>query len=77
MTTDTFRHNFFVDYLLKSAPTPEEAITQMEQLIKVCVKARLNLTKFVRNNRKVCSSIPRAKRADPSLDVNLDELPVD
>ena len=76
-TIDTLRHNFYVDYLLKSVLTPENAITLMEQLIELCAKGGFNLTKFVSNNRKVWSTIPRAKRADPSLDVNLDELPVD
>ena len=77
VTTDTLRHNFYVDDLLKSVPTSEDAITLMEQLIELCAKGGFNLTKFVSNNRKVWSAIPRTKRADPSLDVNLDELPVD
>ena len=75
--TDTLRHNFYVDDLLKSVPTPEDATTLMEQLIELCAKGGFNLTKFVRNNRKVWSAIPRAKRADPSIDVNLEELSVD
>ena len=48
----------------------------MEQLIELCTKGGFNLAKFVSNHRKVWSAIPPAKRADPSLDVNLDELPV-
>ena len=71
-TIDTLRHNFYVDDPLKSVPTPENAITLMEQLIE-----RFNLTNFVSNSRKVWSAIPRAKRPDPSLHVNHDELPVD
>ena len=35
------------------------------------------MTKSVSNNHKVWVSIPLGKKADPSLDVNLDELPVD
>ena len=73
MTTDTLKHNFYVDDLLKSVPTPEDAIMLME----LCAKGVFNLTKFVSNNHKVWSAIPRAKRAGPSLDVNLGELPVD
>ena len=48
-----------------------------ENLINLCAKGEFNLTKFVSNNRKVWASIPLGKRADSSLDVNLDELPVD
>ena len=46
-------------------------------MIKLCAKGEFNLTKFVSYNRKVWASIPLGKRADSSLDVNLDELPVD
>ena len=77
ITIDTLRNNFYVDDLLKSVPTPESAIALMENLIKLCAKGGFNLTKFVSNNRKVWTSIPLGKRADPSLDVNRDELPVD
>ena len=79
LTTDTLRHNFYVDDLLTSVPTPENAIMLMEQLMELCAKGGFNLTKFVSNNCKVWSAIlvPLAKRADPSLDVSLDELPID
>lgn len=77
VTIDTLRHNFYVDDLLKSVPTPESAIALMEQLTKLCAKGGFNLTKFVSNNRKAWAAIPLGKRADPSLDFNLDELPVD
>ena len=76
VTMDTLRHNFYVDDPLKSVPTPEDAITLMEQLTELCAKGGFNLMKFVSNNCKVWCAIPLAKRADPSLDVNLDELPV-
>ena len=49
----------------------------MEQLVELCEKGGFNLTKFVSNDRKVWAAIPPAKRADPSLDIILDELPVD
>ena len=77
VTIETLRQNFYVDDLLKSMPTPESTIKLMEQLIELCAKGGFNLTKFVSNDRKVWAAIPLAKRADPSLDVNLDELPVD
>ena len=74
---DTLGHNLYADDLLKSVPTLENAITLLEKLIELCAKGGFNLTKFVSNNRKVWSAIPQAKRADPSLDFNLDELPID
>ena len=79
VTTDTLTHNVYVDHLLKSVPIPEEAITLMEKLIELCAEGGFNLVKFVTNNRKVFFffAITRAKRADPSPDASLDELPVD
>ena len=62
---------------MKSVPTLESAIAPMENLINICAKGGFNLTKSVSNNHKVWVSIPLGKKADPSLDVNLDELPVD
>ena len=44
VTTDTLRQNFYVDDLLKSVPTPEDAITLMDQLIELCAKGGFNLT---------------------------------
>lgn len=76
-TIDTLGHNLYADDLLKSVPTLENAFTLMEKLIELCVQGGFNLTKFVSNNCKVWSVIPQAKRADPSLDFNLDELPID
>ena len=64
-------------HLLTSVPTPEDAVTLMEQLIELCAKCGFNLAKFVSNNRKVFSAIPRGKRADSSLDVSRNVLAVD
>ena len=36
------------DYVAKSVPTPEDAITLMEQLIELCAKSGFNRTKFAK-----------------------------
>ena len=77
MTVDTLRDNYYVDHLLKSMPTPESAITLMRELIELCAKGGFNLTKFMSNNRDVLAAIPVEKRADPTLDFTLHQLPVD
>ena len=77
VTIETLRQNFYVDYLLKSMPKPESSIRLMEQLVELCTKGGFNLKKFVSNDRKPWAAIPLAKRADRSLNINLDELPVD
>ena len=55
-------------------------ILDMKFIYLLCgedTKLRDPRSKFVSNNRKVWASIPFGKRADLSLDTNLDELPVD
>lgn len=77
VTIDTLRHNFYVDDVLKSMPTTESAVRLMQQLIELCAKGGFNLTKFMSNDREVLAAIPHAKRADPSLDLDFDELPAE
>ena len=77
ITIDSLRHNFYVDDLLKSMPTPESANRLMQQMTRLCAKGGFNLTKFMSNTREVMAAIPLTKRADPSLGLNFDKLPVD
>ena len=76
VTVDTLRRNFYVDDCLKSVPTPDAAIQLASQLVELCAKGGFNLTKFMSNDRQVLAKIPVEKRATPSLDLDLDELPV-
>ena len=76
VTVDTLRDNYYVDDLLESMPTPESAITLMRELIELCAKGGFNLTKFMNNNREVLAAVPVEKRADPTLDFTLHQLPV-
>ena len=41
--------NFYVDYMLKSFPTAEEAITVIQQVKDLCSNGGFNLTKFISN----------------------------
>ncbi|CAB4008456.1 Hypothetical predicted protein [Paramuricea clavata] len=74
-TTKTVKNNFYVDDLLKSLNSTEEAVHQAKELIKLCEMGGFNLTKFMSNDREVLSSIAAEKRADPNLDLSLDKLP--
>ena len=75
-TLETLRRNFYVDDVLRAVPTPEAAIKLSNQLTKLCARGGFNLTKFLSNDRRVLAEIPVEKRATPSLDLELDELPV-
>ena len=74
---ETVKRNFYVDDLLKSVGTPTEAITLADQLVKLCAKGGFNLIKFQSNDRQVLGEIPVKKRAALSLDLDLDELPIE
>ena len=71
------KNNFYVDDLLKSLNTTEETIHQAKELIKLCEKGGFNLTKFMSNDHEVLSWIEAKKRANPSLDLSLQKLPIE
>lgn len=63
-------------WMTSCGAVPEAAIKPSKQLTEVCARGGFNLTKFLSNDRKVLAEIPVEKRATPSLDLDLDELPV-
>jgi len=75
-TLETLRRNAYVDDVLRAVPTSEKAIKLSNQLTELCARGGFNLTKFLSNDRRVLAEIPVEKRAAPSLDLDLDELPV-
>ena len=69
--------NFYVDDVLKSVPTPEQAIHLASDLVKLLKEGGFRLTKFASNSREVLQSIPSELRASPNLDLDLDQLPTE
>ena len=65
-----------MDDVLRAVSTSEAAIKLSKQLTELCARGGFNLTKFLSNDRRVLAEIPVEKRATPSLDLDLDELPV-
>jgi hypothetical protein len=72
----TVQRNFYVDDVLKSAPTKEHAISLATKLVKLLAEGGFRLTKFTANCREVLTSINAEDRADPKLDMDLDRLPI-
>lgn len=72
----TVNRNFYVDDVLKSAPSKERAIHLATDLIKLLAEGGFHLSKFSSNNREVLTSIDVEDRANPKLDMDLDRLPV-
>jgi len=70
------RRNFYVDDLLKSVPNEENAIHLTEQLILLMKEGGFHLTKFTSNSRKLLATLPEKERANPALNLDLDQLPI-
>ena len=51
------KRDFCIDYMLKSFPTAEEAITSIQKVKDLCSNTSFSLTKFTSNNVTVLKSI--------------------
>ena len=76
---ETIMHSFYVDDLLASVATEQEAICLYKDLRKICAKGGFNLTKWISNSRSVLAAIPEEERAKEVKDLDLDQdiLPVE
>lgn len=73
----TVGRNFYVDDVLKSVPSANQAIHLASDLTKLLKEGGFHLTKFASNSREVLASIPPELRANPKLDLDLDQLPLE
>lgn len=76
---DTVSRNFYMDDLLKSLLTEEDAINMVNNLRAICNRGGFNLTKWISNSRKVLQNIPEEHKAKNlyELDLDRDKLPVE
>ena len=76
---NTLRRNFYVDDVLKSAQTENEAIKLAKDVKKVCANGGFNLTKFVGNTERIIDSVPQEHRAANvrNLALGQDKLPIE
>ena len=77
--TTTVIENFYVDDVLQSAPTDEEAITLAHELKDLCKRGGFNLTKFASNSQVVMEAIGNEDRSAEMKKWSspLDELPTE
>ena len=71
------QEDFYVDDLLKAVETPSKAISLAHELMALLDKGGFRLTKWTSNSREVLASIPEGKRARPTVNLDLDELPIE
>jgi len=69
--------NFYVDNYLGSLETEEEAVEAAKQLTAVTKLGGFRLTKWLSSSRKVMGAIDVEERAEPTMDLSLDPLPID
>ena len=74
---ETVHRNFYVDDVLKSAATTEEAINIATGLVNLMKEGGFHLTKFTSNRREILEVLPSQDRAKPSLNLDLDQLPME
>ncbi|XP_041858777.1 uncharacterized protein LOC121651002 [Melanotaenia boesemani] len=76
---ETVKRNFYMDDLLKSLPSENDAVTMAKDLITICSKGGFTLTQWTSNSRDVLQSIPGELRSQTlcELDLTKDKLPVD
>ena len=68
--------DFYVDDLLRAFSSDLKAMKFAKDLMDLLLKGGLRLIKWCSSSKKVLSSILAAERADPSLNLDLDQLPV-
>ena len=68
--------DFYVDGILKSFSSDRKAIAFAKDLMELLLKGGFCLTKWSSLSKEVLVSFPEEERADPSLNLDLDQLPV-
>ena len=69
--------DFYVDDFVKSVRTVNEASSLAVEVTCLLSEVGFRLTKWMSNNRQVLSKIPEEERAKPTLDLDLEKLPVE
>ncbi|XP_067048469.1 uncharacterized protein [Acropora muricata] len=64
---ETVPRNFYVNHLLKSVQTTDQANALAVKLTAMLKEGGFHLTKFLSNRREVVSALPTQERANPTL----------
>jgi hypothetical protein len=72
----TVKKNMYVDDLMTSFGTVENAIKRVEQLRELLARGGFRLTKWCSNKREVLSTIPEGERAKSVANLEIEQLPV-
>lgn len=73
---NTIKDDFYVDDLVKSVRSVEDAKSLSREVTELLGSAGFRLTKWMSSHREVLALIPNYERSQPTLDLDLDELPI-
>ena len=73
---DLVTSSFYVDNYLDSVNSEEEAVNRCKALSTLLSRGGFCLTKWLSSNRSVLASVASDERMVPTLDLDLDDLPV-
>ena len=76
-TIEAVKRNFYMDDLLKSVRDETSATQLQKELTVLLARGGFRLTKCSSSSREVLSQIPNQEMASPSVNLELDELPVE
>jgi transposase InsO family protein len=75
-TIESVKKECYVDDYLKSLDLTSGAIDMRRDVTSVVATGGFHLTEWMSNSRSVLASIPESERSKPSLDLDLDDLPI-
>ena len=67
----------YVEDYLESVRTEDEAISRVTRLTSLLQRGGFPLTKWMSSSRRVLASIPASETANPMLDLDNDDLPIE
>ncbi|KAK3726367.1 hypothetical protein QZH41_006069 [Actinostola sp. cb2023] len=76
-TIESVEKNFYMDDFLKSVQDEATAIRLCQEITSLLARGGFRLTKWVSSSREVLSQIPTEEKANPSIDLNFDDLPIE
>lgn len=76
---ETVKRNFYMDDLLKSLASMEDAISMVRDLISICSRGGFSLTQWISTSREVLQSLSEDFKSKTlqELDLDRDKLPLD
>ncbi|XP_022805184.1 uncharacterized protein LOC111342377 [Stylophora pistillata] len=66
--------NMYVDDLMKSTETAEDAISLAKEISKQLNKGGFHITKWCSNDRRVIAAVPESERATTVVNLELEQL---